>query len=304
MIMSIPIHSIAVTGALGNLGTKLLTHLRQHDPTLTLYGLDNRALAQAPNSTVAGVEYVQCDLDDWHDRRWQQVIEQTDAVVHFAARNPYPGASWEEVATSIDMTLHIANAALKSPRTQRVVFATSNHVMGRYKDEPLASQVAAGELTTDQPPGVGTLWFNGNEWVDSTSYATTKLTGERICQASGALANGKTTFVGIRIGWCQPGENLASTLSAAGVPGEIPDPDSVAAHAEEMQRADWWFKTMWLSNRDFTQIFRKAIFANGQAWHHGYVLVNGMSNNRGMKWSLAEARRWLDYEPMDGNSVE
>lgn len=296
---STSIHTIAVTGALGNLGTKLLAHLRQFDPTLHLIGLDNRAVATSPSAQVPGVDYVACDLGDWQDQRWRRAIEESNAVVHFAARNPYPGATWEEVATSVDMTLHIANAALASPATHRVVFATSNHVMGRYKDEPLASQVAAGALTPELPPGVGTVWFNGSEWADSTSYATTKLVGERICRASAANADGKTTFAAIRIGWCQPGANLPTTLSAAGVPGAAQSTPDDPALVEEMARSDWWFKSMWLSNRDFTQIFSKAIFTDGSNWRDGYLLVNGMSNNRGMKWSLREAKQWLNYEPVD-----
>lgn len=300
--MTLPTHnirSVAITGALGNLGSKLLAHLHRQDPTLKLIGLDNRPISSVPAVRVAGVDYVECDLGDWQDQRWRKAIEQANAVVHFAARNPYPGASWEEVATSIDMTLHIANAARESAATQRVVFATSNHVMGRYKDEPLASQVGAGELTPDLAPGVGTVWFNGSDWSDSTSYATTKLVGERICQASAAYSNGKTTFAAIRIGWCQPGENLPTTLSAAGVPGASQAAPDDPALVEEMARADWWFKTMWLSNRDFLQIFSNAIFVDGSGWHNGSILVNGMSNNKGMKWSLEESRRWLGYEPVD-----
>lgn len=59
------------------------------------------------------------------------------------------------------MTLHIANAAVESKQTNRVVFATSNYVMGRYNDDPLWDSIGPGELTTALPPGTGTLWHTG-----------------------------------------------------------------------------------------------------------------------------------------------
>ena len=43
----------------------------------------------------------------------------------------------------------------------------------------------------------------------------------------------------------------------------------------------------------------KAILTDSSAWPDGYLLVNGMSANRGMKWNLAATRRWLGYVPQD-----
>ena len=43
----------------------------------------------------------------------------------------------------------------------------------------------------------------------------------------------------------------------------------------------------------------KAITTNGTDWDDGFALVNGMSNNTGMKWSLAWSRSLLGYEPED-----
>ena len=306
------IQSVAVTGALGNLGWKLLCHLAQTGRFNRLVGLDIVAagpdksaelIALSPNNSLE-VEFVQCDLADWRDQRWQNALNRVEAIAHFAARNPYPNATWLEAAISYDMTLHIVNAAVDSPTVQRVVFATSNHVMGRYKDRPLADSVGAGELTEALMPGVGTLAYVGDEVVDSTAYATSKLMGERLCRASGARSSSdtaqQTTFVGVRIGWCQPGENRPETLSATGTPGEEPLDLPDGPEKEEIERADRWFKGMWLSNRDFVQLFEKAIITDGSRWEDGFVLVNGMSNNPGMKWSLDRACSVLGYEPQDG----
>ena len=301
------IQSAAVTGALGNLGWKLLCHLAQSGRFTRLVGLDivaagqekrDQLVALSPNGSI-DVEFVECDLTDWHDQRWQNALNTVESVVHFAALNPYPDATWLEAAISYDMTLHIVNAACDSPTVERVIFATSNHVMGRYKDLPLAETVAAGALTEELPPGVGTVSFVGDEVVDSTAYATSKLMGERLCRASGARTNGATTFVGIRIGWCQPGENRPETLSASGTPGEEPVELPDGSEKDEVERADRWFRGMWLSNRDFVQVFEKAIVADGSKWEDGFALVNGMSNNNGMKWSLEKTLNLLGYEPED-----
>lgn len=309
------IQSVAVTGALGNLGWKLLCHLAQTGRFTRLVGLDivtadtNKAaelIALSPNDAL-DVEFIECDLTDWHDQRWQDALHTVESVIHFAALNPYPDATWLEAAISYDMTLHVVNAAVDSPSVKRVVFATSNHVMGRYKDLPLADTIAAGELTTELPPAVGTISFVGDEVVDSTAYATAKMMGERLCRASGARSGARaaadpakqTTFVGVRIGWCQPGENLSETLSGSGIPGAEPVDLPDGPEKDEVERADRWFKGMWLSNRDFVQLFEKAITTDGSAWVDGFALVNGMSNNSGMKWDLEGTRTILGYEPLD-----
>ncbi|MDE0079201.1 MAG: NAD(P)-dependent oxidoreductase [Caldilineaceae bacterium] len=303
--------SVAVTGGLGNLGTKLLQHLARTSPCQLLIGLDVRApssdqlqalhdaASQNTTGSTPAVELLECDLTDPHDARWRDALDRVQAVVHFAALNPYPDASWDEAAISIDMTLNVALAAAGSPGVERFVFATSNHVMGRYKDDPLAAAVGPGTLTPESPLGVGTVWAETDPPLDATAYSTTKMVGERICKALGAQSNGATTFVNVRIGWCQPGPNRPETLSATGDPSvqiggaeSHPDP-------EGYRRAERWFRLMWLSNRDFVHLFERAVNADAGAWPAPAIVVNGMSDNTGMTWSLDETRRYLGYQPSD-----
>lgn len=302
-LATLPVQRVAITGGLGNLATKLFRQLAIQPGITHLVGLDRRpAPPDQAAKTLAGLDhqvtldYVECDLADGHDERWRQALAGMDAVVHFAADNPYPEATWLEAARSLDMTLHVANAAV-ALGIKRVVFATSNHVMGRYQSAELWETIGPGELTPETPPGVGAIWHTGAQLMDSTPYATAKLMGERVCKEAALRAGGATSFVCVRIGWCQPGENLPTTLSAAGTPtqsgGRAADGD--ADHA----RADRWFKEMWLSNRDFAQLFTKAIVTDGSAWPDGYILVNGMSANQGMKWNLEATRHWLGYAPQD-----
>ena len=299
----LPIRRVAITGGLGNLATKLFRHLATQPGITHLVGLDLRpAPADQAQKVLAGLDhhvtldYVECDLADGHDQRWRNALTGIDALVHFAADNPYPEATWLEAARSLDMTLHVTNAAL-ALGIKRVVFATSNHVMGRYKDDGLWETVSPGELTPELPPGAGAIWHTGTQLMDSTAYATAKLMGERVCQEAALRSKGATTFACVRIGWCQPGDNLPATLSAAGTPTQSGGASTTGDAA--YQRADRWFKEMWLSNRDFLQLFTSAIVTNGSGWPAGYILVNGMSANQGMKWNLDATRHWLGYQPQD-----
>lgn len=293
---------ILITGALGNLGFKLLCHLVTLDQITEVVGLDIRLPNEAElaslklvtpprNTNTDKARFITADLTDPTDARWRDALNNIDAVVHFAARNPYPEANWSESNASLDMTLNLALAAVEK-NVRRFIFASSNHVMGGYLNEPLASSIGAGGLTTSLDHAVGTKWHTGVRDMDSTIYAVSKSSGERICRALGNASKGKTSFVSIRIGWCQPGENLKTTLSAAGTVTQPRGPG-------EETPADIWFRNMWLSNRDFSQLFEKALFADRAALPEPAVVVNGVSNNTGMKWSLDEGRQYLNYNPVD-----
>lgn len=60
-----------------------------------------------------------------------------------------------------------------------------------------------------------------------------------------------------------------------------------------------WEQEMWISDRDFVQLVERAIVARDI----GFAIVNGESNNPGMRWDLDETRRVLGYVPEDGRTV-
>jgi uronate dehydrogenase len=59
---------------------------------------------------------------------------------------------------------------------------------------------------------------------------------------------------------------------------------------------------MWLSNDDLVRLFQCAVEA--EVDDPGYVVVNGMSNNRGMRWDLTEAAEQLGFYPEDDAYAE
>ncbi|HEY8565816.1 MAG TPA: NAD(P)-dependent oxidoreductase [Beijerinckiaceae bacterium] len=288
---------IAVTGAGGNLGRKLIAHLvAEASWCEEIVALDRddaalEALNGLADDRAIPIRRVAADLTDARGD-WRGALASVDAVVHFAAQNPYPGASWDDACLSFDMTANLLSAAAETG-VRRVVFASSNHVMGRYKDPPLADEIGPGRLTTALTPGPGTRWTVRGEPIDGVAYAASKLMGERACLAAAAASGGALTAVAIRIGWCQPGENLARTLNTTGVPGAEDGPP------EPPSRELTWFRAMWLSNRDFAHLLTRALVADPAGWPAPGIVVNGMSANTGMAWDIAETSRLLGYKAQD-----
>ena len=111
------------------------------------------------------------------------------------------------------------------------------------------------------------------EWRDSTPYGSAKLFGERLGKCF-AESDG-LEVIAVRIGWVQPGENRPEDIS--------PERGS-------------WFRLMWLSNRDFCQLMECCLVAE---LPERFVVVNGMSDNTGMRWDIEPTRRLVGYQPQD-----
>lgn len=281
--------TVLVTGASGNIGQKLLTHFLNSERYQKVIGVDPKQLggelAKHPK-----LQFVKADLADIKDRNWMSAFEGVDTVVHLAAQNPYPDASWADATVSVDITLNVV-AAMRAAGVERLVFASSNHVMGGYKDADLGP----GELTADLTPRPGLKLRQGGGYMVSTAYATAKTMGERIVTNWVYEAPAKRSCVSVRIGWCQPGENLAEDISLEAVPG-------VAANlAEDMEGRQElkWARDMWFSNRDLQALFNRAAVAGATDWPTPVIVVNGNSDNTGMPWNLDTGRRWLNYAPHD-----
>jgi nucleoside-diphosphate-sugar epimerase len=187
------------------------------------------------------------------------------------------------------MTAKLSEACAKA-NVSRVVFASSNHVMGGYKDTPVA--LSDGELTTDLPPLVGTLVKTSEGLIDSTAYASAKLMGERVLTVKAETAG--FTAVLLRIGWCQPGDNSPETIRAAGTPKS-----SLIETDPERDHDLRWFKAMWLSNGDLVRAVFAALRADASAWPFPAIVVNAMSANRPSPWDLSAGRKLIGYEPLD-----
>jgi uronate dehydrogenase len=114
---------ILITGAAGNLGRVLRERLRGSFPILRLSDRAEMAPAEA------GEEVVRCDLADAEAA--QRLCEGVDAILHFGGRSLE--GSWPEVlGPYIVGAINLWEGA-RLAGVERIIFASSNHVVGLYR---------------------------------------------------------------------------------------------------------------------------------------------------------------------------
>lgn len=121
-----PFNRLLLTGAAGGLGKVLRERLRPYATTLRLSDISEMAPAAGPHEEV-----VQCDLAD--KAAVHQLVEGVDAIAHFggvSVERPFE----EIVGPNICGVFHIYEAARRHG-VKRVVFASSNHVIGFYRQD-------------------------------------------------------------------------------------------------------------------------------------------------------------------------
>ncbi len=172
--------SVLITGAAGNLGRKLVAAwTNQYDLIL----VDRTVHPDLPNLIVA-------DLTRY-DATWVDLLEEVDTVIHLAA-NPDEFADWRGlVEPNLDAACNLFLATADAG-VERLVFASSNHVMGGYRETEVAP------IQTNLTP-----------WPIN-AYGTTKLMGERLAEA--LTRTSQTTAVALRLGWILPGANRPENL--------------------------------------------------------------------------------------------
>jgi NAD+ dependent glucose-6-phosphate dehydrogenase len=167
--------TVLITGAAGNIGSKLRTHFAKLGWQLRLLDADPRG---DPAIEAA-------DLAEWNET-WIARFAGADTVIHLAG-NPSPQTSWESAQRlNIDLTANVYEAAALHG-VARVVFASSNWVMAGHR-------AARGTLSTDMPP------------YPINPYGVSKLVGERM--GSALHARRGVSVICFRIGYLQRGDNL------------------------------------------------------------------------------------------------
>jgi uronate dehydrogenase len=247
--------TILITGATGNMGAKLRRHWQNSYP-LRLLDRD-----QCGDAAVIGA-----DLSRW-DRTWVDQFHGADVLVHLAADSTAKQTWPNLLGPNVDALINVFEAAAQAG-VRRVIYASSNHVMGGYKDDPVPIR-----LTTELPPRPGTHYEVNGERRDSGPYGTAKLFGERLGRCYAEAHD--MSVLAIRFGWVRPGDNR---------PQDIPP------------QRESWFRLMWLSNRDYCQLLDCCLLARSDLRS---AVLHGMSANTGMRWDLESTSRLVDYRPVD-----
>ncbi len=250
-----PPPTILITGAAGNMGTKLRRHWQGRYPL--------RLLDRDPRGDG---DIVAADLARW-DAHWLDRFRGADVVVHLAA-DPTAQQTWSNVlGPNVDALINVFQAAAQAG-VKRLIYASSNHVMGGYKDDPEPVR-----LTTDLPPRPGARYLVEGEARDSTPYGSAKLFGERLGRCY-AEAFG-LSMLAVRFGWVRPGDNRSQDIPAT---------------------REAWFRLMWLSNRDYLHLMDCCLNVEPAL---RFAVLHGMSANTGMRWDLESTRRLVGYQPLD-----
>src|SRR5262249_8820773 len=172
--------SVLITGACGNLGRKLRAAWTDLYDLVLIDKADDETDPEVIAADLAVLD------DDWITH-----FHGVDTVVHLAA-NSDELAPWDAlIGPNLDALANVFHAAALAG-VERVVFASSNHVMGGYQDrgdEP---------ITVDLDP------------QPDSPYGVTKLVGERLGQSLARAFD--LTFIALRLGWVQEGKNRPETL--------------------------------------------------------------------------------------------
>jgi len=121
-----PFNRILLTGAAGGLGKVLRETLRPYANVLRLSDIADMAPAAGPHEEVQ-----RRDLAD--KAAVHQLVEGVDAIVHFGGVSTEH--SFEDIlGPNICGTFHIYEAARRHG-VKRVIFASSNHVIGFYRQD-------------------------------------------------------------------------------------------------------------------------------------------------------------------------
>ncbi|SUD39048.1 NAD-dependent epimerase/dehydratase [Ectopseudomonas mendocina] len=121
-----PFNRLLLTGAAGGLGKVLRERLRPYTNILRLSDIGEMAPAAGPHEEV-----VRCDLAD--KAAVHQLVEGVDAILHFggvSVERPFE----EILGANICGVFHVYEAARRHG-VKRVAFASSNHVIGFYKQD-------------------------------------------------------------------------------------------------------------------------------------------------------------------------
>lgn len=168
--------TVLITGAGGNIGSKIRAHFAGLGWALRL--LDVAARGDAAIEAA--------DLTEWN-QAWVARFAGVDTVIHLAA-DPSQRAGWiAAMRLNIDLTANVYEAAALH-QVRRVVFASSNWVMGGYRSRE-------GALTTDMEP------------YPTNPYGVSKLAGERMGWSLHAARG--VSVICFRIGYLQRGDNRA-----------------------------------------------------------------------------------------------
>lgn len=165
---------VLITGAGGQIGSSLTQQLRDR------YDLRLHYYPDVPEHPPVA-DHVLADITQYDEIR--PAMEGIDTVVHLAG-DRHPGAPWEDVHSANIVGCYHTFEAARDAGVRRVVFATTNHVMGMY------DRAAEWPVYAAQPVRPDSL------------YGVSKAFGEALARYYHDAYG--MSFICFRIGWFLP----------------------------------------------------------------------------------------------------
>jgi NAD+ dependent glucose-6-phosphate dehydrogenase len=176
---------VLITGAAGKIGVSLS---KDHADTYDL----RLHYRQLPDESSDGLDVVAADITDLEQTL--PIAEGIDTIWHLAG-DPRVPASWESVYANNILGVRNVLEAARLASVRRVVFASTNHVMGKY------DQNSEWPVYNDMP-----------QRPDSF-YGASKAFGETL----GRYYHDEwgLEFIALRIGWFRPTPDMTSDVGRA-----------------------------------------------------------------------------------------
>jgi nucleoside-diphosphate-sugar epimerase len=235
---------VLVTGADGIIGSLVMEHLSDR------YDLQP-------------LTHEMADIADYAALRPH--FDGIDAVVHLAA-SAAVGSEWETVLPANLVGVRNVYEAAREAGVGRVIFASSNHVVGMYEhdgslwtDDPARPR----RIDTDVPVRPDSLYGASKAWGEALGRFYAETTALRV--------------ISLRIGWVTADDQVPVAEAAA-------SPDGRRALG------------MWMSQADCASLIGAALDApDSLRW----AIVYGVSANPGRWFNLDAGRELLGWEPRD-----
>ncbi len=204
---------LLITGSCGRIGTILMAKLGD---LFELYGVDLCIAKSSSNqfsADVSNFEQISNVL---------RIIAPLPYIVHLAG-DPRADANWQSVLVNNIIGTRNVYETAKKFKVKRVIFASSNHVMGAYEGVPPSSHTLCNPTYISIQDPIR----------PDSDYGTSKLFGEAVARQYYEVYGIES--VCLRIGFVRPDNDPTKNDR---------------------------FRSMWLSHKDLLQLIKKSIFSN------------------------------------------
>lgn len=247
------INNVLITGSTGMIGRMLTSAFKDK---FNVSGLD---IASPPSSSDTPTTVA--DGSDFD--AMLPAFNGIDAVVHLAANAPVE-TPWPDVLKNNISATHNVYEAARQSGVKRIVFASSNHAVGRFENDEPYKSIVAGDYT-GLKPGEFQRVDNTVPVRPDSDYGISKVFGE----ATGRYYSER---FGIEVACLRIG--------------------TANAHNSPVQSVRQM--ATWLSHRDLAQLVERCLTQPLK-----FEIFYGVSNNTWRFWDIQYAADKIGYAPQD-----